>query len=386
MSRAAIAPEPPTVAPAREAGGRLHFLDHLRAVVILLVIGLHASITYMAAPPPYWYVIAAENSLTFTVFVLLVDVPIMPALFFIAGFFAYPSLEKFGAARFLRQKALRLGLPWIVGVVCLAPLVTYLIPLTRGVARPYLEFWAVDFWGPYYQQSVYWFLGILLLLFVLLAALRDGEPRLQHLPRQAQTPGWKLFVQFWAFTTLWYFVSSAVVPADTWSNAVKVFVFQPARLLLYAGYFGLGVYADRRGWFRAGGYQPGLGQWGPAAFLSGTLYLATRLAWPPLTGVAALGLQAALFNAFCLAAVLAATAFFQRFVNQPTPLWSSLARNAYAIYYLHPLILYPAAYVALGAPLPIFVEAVLLMFLTALAAWGLGALVLTRLPGLREIF
>lgn len=144
------------------------------------------------------------------------------------------------------------------------------------------------------------------------AGLRDGEPRLQNVPRQAQMPDWKLFARFWALTTLWYFVSSAITPADAGSNAVKVFMFQPARLLLYAGYFGLGVYADRRGWFRAGGYQPGPGRWGPAACLSGTLYLATRMARPPLSGVAALALQAALFNAFCLSAVLAATALFTR--------------------------------------------------------------------------
>ena len=254
----------PTTTTAPGAAGRLHFLDHLRAVIILLVIVLHASITYMVAPPPWWYVIAPKNSLLFTVVVLLVDVPIMQTLFFISGFFAYPSLEKHNPPGFLRQKMVRLGLPWLFGVVFLAPPVTYLITVTNGVAKPYLQFWATDFWGPYYQQSVYWYLGILLLLFAGLVALRDGEPRLQHLPRQPQMPVWTLFAKFWALTTLWYFVSSAVLPADAWLNAVKLFVFQPARLMLYAGYFGLGVYADRRGWFRPGGYQPNLEWWGPS--------------------------------------------------------------------------------------------------------------------------
>ncbi len=377
---------PTLTAAAPGAEGRLHFLDHLRAVIILLVIVLHASITFMVAPPPWWYVIAPTNSMLFTVLVLLVDVPIMQALFFIAGFFAYTSLEKHGSARFLRQKVVRLGLPWLFGVVFLAPPVTYLITVTNGTAKPYLQFWATDFWGPYYQQSVYWYLGILLLLFAGLVALRAGEPRLQHVPRQPQAPAWTLFAKFWAFTTVWYFVSSAVLPADTWLNAVKLFVFQPARLLLYAGYFGLGVYADRRGWFRAGGYQPDLERWGPIAMLTGILYLVSRLAWPGSTSLVSLAAQAALFNAFCLAALVAATALFQRFVNQPTRLRTSLARNAYAIYYLHPLILYPAAYAAVFLPLSIYLEAALLMLLTALAAWVLSALTLTRWPVLRDVF
>ena len=371
---------------APSAVGRLHFLDHLRAVVILLVIVLHTSITYMVSPPPWWYVIAPENSLIFTALVLLVNVPIMQILFFIAGFFAYESLEKRGPSGFLRQKAVRLGLPWLFGVVFLAPLVTYLITVTRGVARPYLEFWATDFWGPYYQQSVYWFLGILLLLFVLLAAARDGDPRLQHIRRQSQTPAWTLFARFWALTTVWFFAASLLAPADTWSNVAKVFVFQPTRLLLYAGYFGLGVVADRRGWLRAGGYWPDSGWWGSAALLAGLLYLGLRLAWPGDAGILLLAVQAALFNAFCLAALLAAVALFHRFFNRPSRLWSSLSRNAYAIYYLHPLILYPAAYVALFVPMSIYLEPVLLILLTTLAAWGLGALVLTRWPVLRNIF
>lgn len=368
------------------SGGRLHFFDHLRAIIILLVVVLHTSMTYMAFPATWWYVIEPRNSLVFTILVLLLDVPNMQILFFIAGFFAYASLERYGTARFLRQKAVRLGLPWLVGVVFLAPLVTYLIPVTRGIARPYLEFWATDFWGPYYQQSVYWFLGILFLLFVLLAILHRSVPQLRGVVRQAQTPTWALFATFWAVTTLWYFLSSMVTPADTWANALKLFVYQPARLLLYAGYFGLGIYADRRGWFRADGYRPKLDLWGMAAVITATFYLGFRFSWAGGSDILPLAVQAALFNAFCLAALMASTALFQQYVNRPGRLWSSLARNAYAIYYVHPLILYPAAYVALSVEASIFLEFAFLATLTVLVAWGLGALVLTRWPILRDIF
>lgn len=368
------------------SGGRLHFFDHLRAIIILLVVVLHTSMTYMAFPATWWYVIEPRNSLVFTILVLLLDVPNMQILFFIAGFFAYASLERYGTARFLRQKAVRLGLPWLVGVVFLAPLVTYLIPVTRGIARPYLEFWATDFWGPYYQQSVYWFLGILFLLFVLLAILHRSVPQLRGVVRQAQTPTWALFATFWAVTTLWYFLSSMVTPADTWANALKLFVYQPARLLLYAGYFGLGIYADRRGWFRADGYRPKLDLWGMAAVITATFYLGFRFSWAGGSDILPLAVQAALFNAFCLAALMASTALFQQYVNRPGRLWSSLARNAYAIYYVHPLILYPAAYVALSVEASIFLEFAFLATLTVLVAWGLGVLVLTRWPVLRDIF
>lgn len=366
--------------------GRLHFLDHMRAVAVLLVILLHTSMTYMVYPPEWWYVIEPNNSLLFTALVLLVDVPNMQILFFIAGFFAYSSLEKHGTAHFLRLKVVRLGLPWVFGVVFLAPLVTYLITVTRGVARPYLEFWSSDFWGPYYQQSVYWFLGILLLLFVLLAILYSSLPGFRHIPRRPQAPRWSLFAGFWALTTLWFFLFSLQGPVDTWSNFHKIFTFQPARLLLYGAYFSLGILADRRGWFRAAGYRPKLGEWGVLAALTGLLYLALRLSWSGSDGILVLGAQAALFNAFCLSALLASMALFQQFADQPTRTWTSLSRNAFAIYYVHPLILYPATYVALSVDSSIFLEVAFLAMLTVLISWGLGALALTRWPVLRDVF
>jgi len=372
------------VTPSR-AAGRLHFLDHLRAAIILLVILLHASMTYMAFAPEWWYVLEPENSLIFTAVVLLLDVPNMQILFFIAGFFAYSSLEKYGAGRFMRQKLIRLGLPWLFAVVFLAPLVTYLIPVTRGNPKPYLQFWATDFWGPYYQQSVYWFLGILLLLFAALAVLYHNEPSMRDIPRRPQPPTRRLLVGFWAMTTLWYLLSSMVLPADTWMNVARVFVFQPSRLLLYAAYFGLGIYADRRGWFRGDGYRPNLDTSIAYALLTATLYLALRWYWPG-GSFPQLAAQAALFNAFCLSALLASTAVFQQHVGQPNRIGSSLGRNAYAIYYLHPLILYPLAYVALSFQVSIYLEVILLTTLTTLIAWALSVFVLTRLPVLRNIF
>jgi len=93
---------------------RLYFLDNLRAFVIMLVIVLHASITYMAYAPVWWYVLNPQNSLFFTMLVLLIDVPIMQIMFFISGYFAMPSLQKRGSASFLKDKCIHIGIPWVL--------------------------------------------------------------------------------------------------------------------------------------------------------------------------------------------------------------------------------------------------------------------------------
>jgi len=107
--------------------GRITFLDNLRAFVIVLVVILHGSMVYMVGAPEWWYVVDTQNSLFFTILVLLIDVPIMLIMFFIAGYFAMPSLVKRGPEQFLKDKFIRVGAPWLVGVFFLAPLTAYMV-------------------------------------------------------------------------------------------------------------------------------------------------------------------------------------------------------------------------------------------------------------------
>ena len=119
--------------------------------------------------------------------------------------------------------------------------------------------------------------------------------------------------------------------------------------------------------------------------MTGISYLGVQLNWSE-GGVLLLAVEAALFNAFCLTALMTGIALFRRVADRPTRARSSLGRNAYAIYYVHPLILYPAAYVLLAVGAPIFLEVIALTVFTTLVAWAIAALFLTRLPGLRSVF
>ena len=365
---------------------RIFFLDNLRAFVVFLVVVLHGSLTYMAFAPEWWYVLDTENSLFFTAVVLLVDVPIMQALFFIAGYFAYPSLTKRGSGSFIREKAIRLGLPWLFGTLFLAPPTAYMIYFSRGVPISFWEFWTNDFWGPLYQQSVYWFLGILFLLFVLLGLAYAGSRRVRSLARRDSRPTWRLFAAFVILMTAGFLLMNLFFPLDTWSH-VYIFVFQPLRLTLYAGYFLLGLYGYLHGWLTPGGYKPGW-IWLLWFIVSGLLYLAYRFTIPgpeQTTVILKLG-NAVLFNIFCVSALMAGMAVFERWVNGRGPFWRSQARNSYGIYYVHPLILYPLAYFFVPVTMSIFLKAPVVIGVAWLLSWGVSALVLTRLPGLRRIF
>jgi glucans biosynthesis protein C len=366
---------------------RIHFIDNLRAAVILLVVVLHGSMTYMAYAPAWWYVINPQTSLFFTALVLAIDVPIMPVMFFISGYFVLPGLQRRGAAAFLKDKAWRIGLPWLLGVLLLAPPTAYLSYYSRHVPMGLLEFWQTDFWTKAYQQSVYWYLGILLTLFLALALVYQWRPGLPARLARGAWPAWPLLAGFAALMAAGFLVLNLFFDLDAWQNAGYVLVFQPLRLPLYAGYFALGVYAQRQGWFTAEGYRPGLANWGAGSLLLGAVYVGWRLS--PVSSSPDLwskALTALLFNAFCLTTLMGALALFQAKVNGAGRVWRSLSANSYGIYYFHPLLLYPLAYVFVAVPLPLALKAFSVISLGTLLTWLFSRQIVRKLPLLRDIF
>ena len=367
---------------------RIYSLDYLRAFVVVLVVVLHGSVAYMVGAPSWWYVIDPQNHLLFTALVLLIDVPIMPIMFFAAGYFALPSLAKRGPSPFLSAKLVRIGIPWVLGVLLLAPPQTYITYLSRGVPVSLAQFWRADFWGDIYQQSVYWFLGVLFFLFVAAAIVYGFGGRFRSIRQKVSMPSWTLFAAFAALMTAAFLVLNLTFPLDSWLKLGYVLVIQPERLPLFFGYFALGVYTYRKGWFTSVGYKPELRTWGLAFVLSGALYLGHRLT-PPAPGSGLLGwvmANATLFNVFCLSSLLAGMAVFEGRARRSSPLWNSLAANSYGIYYVHPMIMYPLALILMGASLSPFVKAIAVIVPAGLLSWGLSARVLTKAPILRRMF
>ena len=366
---------------------RLHYLDNLRAFVIILVIVLHAAITYMADPPSWWYVIDADRSVVFTWLVLLVDVPIMQVMFFVAGYFAVRSLQRRGPRGFVREKVVRLAIPWVLGVVFLAPLATYMNYVSRGVPTGYLQFWTSDFWGPMFQQSVYWFLGVLFVAFLVLVYvyLYPARSVLQAEAPRVERPRPSLFLWFIALTAGGSLLVSPYLGLDDWRSLSYLFVVQPARIAFYVGYFVLGVYAERHAWFTETGFRPRLGPWGAACVLAGLVYVSYRIAGPDVT-LPSKAVEAVLFSIFCLAGLIAGVALFRRWINGAGPAWRTLAVNSFGIYYVHPLILYPLAYVIVGVPVPAVAKLLILVVVTLVGSLAVSALILKRIPGLRRMF
>src|SRR5579863_1253716 len=117
-------------APARPAAARLIFIDNIRWVMIMLVLSMHAAVTYSGHGS--WYVtepakLGILQDLTFLTYQELLQSFFMGLLFFLAGYFVPGAYDKKGAARFLRDRAYRLGLPALLFMLLIQPLTCYYV-------------------------------------------------------------------------------------------------------------------------------------------------------------------------------------------------------------------------------------------------------------------
>ena len=124
-------------------------LDNLRAAVIVIVLVFHSVLAYVAwAPaaagfdsPPYdWRsfpIVDDRRFFGFDLFCAWQDVYLMALMFLLSGLFVWPSLVRKKDWAFLRDRVLRLGLPFGFGIAVLMPLAIYPVyPGERGRPEP----------------------------------------------------------------------------------------------------------------------------------------------------------------------------------------------------------------------------------------------------------
>jgi peptidoglycan/LPS O-acetylase OafA/YrhL len=236
-----------------------------------------------------------------------------------------------------------------------------------------------------YQQAVFWFLGVLLALFLLLAAVLKVAPRLVQRPAVRTAHPWHALLAVFLVAVVAAAAFSPFFGLDDWQSVGWVFVVQPARVFVYPAFFVLGIHAERQGWLAGDGWRPSARVWIPAATAAGFAYLAFRVTAYSAT-VPSRVVGGVLFAAFCVCGVVAAVAGFSRWGDSSTRTWRLLSDNSFGIYYVHPLVLYPGAWLLVGLPIPGGVKAVVLLAVTAALSLAISAGFLRRAPILRRVF
>lgn len=370
-----------------ESSQRLYFMDNLRSIIIILVIFLHTSLCYMAYPPKWWYVIDPKNSIFFTYAVILTDVFIMPAMFFISGYFLFYSFRKKSFTKFAADKIWRIALPWVAGVFLFAPPLTYMIYFSRQIPVSFMNFLRNDFFGKAYQQAHYWFIGVLLAFVIIAVAAAFIIPKLTKKNNDNKKPGFLFHILLISLATCAFTITNQFYPLNAWIHPGFIFVFQPIRLFGLFMFFCLGIYAEKNSWFTEKGYTPNSYVWLITAFVSGTAYILFKIKCPQSRSAEILfqGINALLFNIFCYSSIIFAAAFTRSKLNFTNRFLKLFSNNSYGSYYVHQFFIFSFAYILTKTRLQVGIKFFITMTAAVIFSWT-ASFFMKKTPILKKIF
>ena len=382
-------------------------VGYLRAFVTVLVLAHHAVLAYHPLVPsataslvtqPRWWqafpVVDRQRWMGFAWFAGFNDVFFMSLMFFLSGLFVWKSLERKGSAGFLRDRVLRLGLPFVVAAALVAPLAYYPTYLLTGTSTGLGGFWQQWRSLGNWPAGPAWFVWVLLVFDCMAAAALVlvptwGEARGRRFTGASRRPA-VFFVLLVAISTLAYVPLALVYGPLAWFG-FGPFFFQLSRPLHYLVYFimgiGVGAYGLERGLLAPEGKLARRStRWCVGALLA--FAAATTIAIASFSGKGSPQIWGTIggigFTVSCAASSFAFLALFVRFAKTRNRVWDSLRDNAYGMYLIHYAFVSWLQYALLKTALPAVAKGSAVFLGTLALSWSATA-ALRRIPGVARM-
>jgi hypothetical protein len=378
---------------APRATSRNLSLDRARTFLTLVVLLHHAVIPYTYfghTDPTSW--------IGFDMVVLANDSFFMAMFFFLSGLFVWPGLGHKAPLTFLRDRLLRLGLPFAVCALTVIPLAYYALALRETPGLSFTTFWWTTVSvGPWPSGPV-WFVWVLLVFDITASLLYRLSPTLVFPINDVSRLGfkypWRFLLFLWAVTEIAYIPPLIHYGTNDWFE-LGPFSVQASRVLLYASYFFIGA--------GVGCAQLGSGVLSPSGDLPKKRWTWLLLTLIPYAGMWGMiyvkraildnppmlpwwyhlvyGTFFVLFSASILFAILA---FFLHSKAPGPTLLDRMQGEAYGMFLVHyPIVLW-IQYVLFDYDLPAIVKAAIAFVLTVILSWAITA-ALRKLPGATRV-
>ena len=342
---------------------RIHWLDNLRTIIILLVVLYHVGGVYESAGLWGWFWIVDDpDTITWVGIVgIIFDIMVMPIMFFISGYLTPASLKSKTGWEFVIGKFKRLMIPWGIAVFTLIPLYKVIFLYSRNLPQ--------EHWTTYFHitnpnsQNWLWFLPVLFLFNVLYLLLSKANIRIPNISLK----GAVLAIFLVGFV---YSYSIGIVLGFRSWTLTPLIDFENERLLVYFMMFLLGVLCFRLDVFAQKPQRK-------------TLYtVVSSIAWIPVTvhifarlypifypqGFSVTPLYRLIwwlsFDLSLLCLVYVMVESFWRYFDKTGRIWSELNRNSYGVYIIHVIIIGIFGTLLLNLSLPALVKYPMLFLLT----------------------
>jgi glucan biosynthesis protein C len=336
---------------------RLFFIDNVGILLITMVVVFHLSVTYGASG--FWPY--QENphpddltALLFTVFTVLNGPYVVGFFFLIAGHFTPGPYDRKHFWPFLRDRLLRLGIPFLFYILVFDPLIYWRIKALLYSYRG--SFWSYlgEHFRGYRSLGVgpLWFVEGLLIFTILYALFRlvaNSRPLSLPTPVPSQRDGpppsnvaIALFALGLGVAT---FILRIWLPVGSLINVLSLPIPQFPQ---YLGLFIVGIVAYRRNWFMGIPDRIGKVWFGVAGFFILVLFPIVFLLGGALDGntepyMGGLHWQSLVFSIWeqfvGAGVILALLVLFRQRFNRQGALARNLSASTYTVYFIHAPVL-----------------------------------------------
>jgi hypothetical protein len=344
-------------------GNRLFFLDNLRTFIIFLVVLYHAGGVYESTGvwAFFWIVDDPATNDLVGLLNIVIDIIVMPTLFFISGYFVSMSLKNKGVGEFLKAKFKRLIIPWIIAVLTLIPLYKMIFLYSRNLPQ---ESWTTYFHfsnGNISSQSWLWFLPVLFLFNILYLIFSKANIRIPNISLKGAVLG--VFI----IGLIYSLIVGGVFGFRNWT-LTPLIDFENERLLVYFMIFLLGSLSFRQKVFKEEPQRKTLyivvasTVWIPIM-----IHIFSRLI-PFVTPEGILISPAAdrllywlsfYLSMLCLVYLMVET--FWRYFDKTGKVWNELNLNSYGVYIIHVIVVGVIALLLLNLSMPAILKYLILV-------------------------
>ena len=378
---------------------RLLFIDNIRWMLIVLVICHHAAVTYSHVGG--WYYLDGPKpglvpTFLFATFETFNQAYFMGFLFLIAGYFVPRAFDSKGAARFLRDRAARLGLPSLFFMLVIHPITVYWLlrtfddpgipSLTEAYGRFLVSGRFLSATGPM------WF-AVALLIFCMIYAgirlLRPAKPAVEKYAALSPLPGYGAVIGLILVMGTCTFLVRIGQPIGANILNMQLCFFSQYVLL-----FAVGVFAYRGNWLMRISRRFGL-FWLTLALTAGIpgwvvlIVTSGALQGNSQNLVGGLHWQSAAFSFWesfiCLGMCLGLTVLFREKFNFQGRFSQWMSRNSFAAYLFHTPLLIAVTLALKNLPAPLGVKFILASLLAVPITFVVSAFLRPRIPVLRRV-
>ena len=375
---------------------RIYYLDRIKILLCLLVIGLHTTIAY-GGSGTWFYIEEVHNTLinvVFTIYDAVCQSFFMGLFFFISAYFTVPSYNKKGCRHFLKDRAVRLFIPLCIFYFILHPTTDYFVErMQKGKSITYFQYMYDSIinldnlgFGPL------WFVEALIIFSIGYVLYRNIVPRKiteSESLKNIDFPGKKCVYAFMIILGIVSFAVRLVFPAGVEVMGMKLGYFPQ-----YIALFALGTIAYENNWLHK--ITDKISSYYFKASIIGFGVLILVLAMFMISGsssvdafMGGMGFQAlvyALWEPFmCVGISLKLITVFRKRYDVPSDLWTGLSLDTYPVYVIHAPVNVFLECMFITAPLNPVIKFIIVYCGTCVICFALSHFILRRVPILRKI-